>query len=70
MSLSDNLRQQTRRLTTKELTYLLRLRRTVCDWIACGKLPAVRTSGGYRFDPVSIEDWLDARAIGLHRRSA
>jgi len=66
VTLATNLRQQTRCLTTKEVMHLLQLRRnTVCDWVTAGKMPAIRTSSGYRFDPMALASWIEARTTGV-----
>lgn len=71
MNLIDNLRQRKSFLTTKEVMELLQLRRnTVCDWAQAGRIPAVRTASGYRFDPGVLADWLAARSTKPGREAA
>ena len=69
MNLIDNLRQRKSFLTTKDVMELLQLRRnTVCDWVQAGRIPAVRTASGYRFDPSVLADWLVVRSTNRGRR--
>lgn len=71
MDLIQELRRRESFLTTKEVMELLQLRRnTVCDWANAGRIPAVRTASGYRFDPRVLADWLVARSTNPGRRAA
>jgi excisionase family DNA binding protein len=71
MSLIEDLRKQEQFLTTKSVMALLDVRRnTLCDWVQSGRIPAVRTGAGYRFDPCDLADWLTARSTGAIRRKA
>ena len=71
MDLIQELRLRTSFLTTKEVMKLLQLQRnTVCDWANTGRIPAVRTPSGYRFDPSVLADWLVARSTKPGRRAA
>ncbi|GAA3762108.1 helix-turn-helix domain-containing protein [Terriglobus aquaticus] len=63
-SLVDSIRQFDRYLTTREVMNLLQLgRNTICGWCASGRLPALRTPNGYRFDPIALAVWLDSRML-------
>jgi excisionase family DNA binding protein len=65
MNLIGQLKNRTNFLTTKETMELLQLRRnTVCDWVQSGQLPAIRTGGGYRFDPAALAHSLELRSTG------
>lgn len=62
MQLTKQLRDSKRYLTTTEVMELLSLRRnTLCSWIKTGRMPAILTGNGYRFDPMELADWIDAR---------
>jgi hypothetical protein len=65
MSLGDNLRQRSSYLTTADVIELLGYQRnTLCAWAKAGRIPAVHTPGGYRFDPLVLAQWLDDRTTG------
>ncbi len=65
MSLIETLRESKRFLVTVEVMELVRLpRNTVCAMAKSGRLPAVRTGSGYRFDPNALADWLEGRTTG------
>lgn len=49
-------------LTSKEVMAILGVTRdTLCDWVRAGKIAAYKMSDGYKFEPVEVADWLDAR---------
>lgn len=62
MDLIQKLRLRESFLTTKEVMELLRTRRnTLCEWVRRGRIPAIRTSNGYLYDPRLLADWLMER---------
>lgn len=69
MDLIISLRQRGSYLTSKEVMALIQLRRnTLCAWVRAGRIPAVRTGSGYRFDPRHLADWLSARSTAKPRK--
>jgi excisionase family DNA binding protein len=69
MSLIEDLRGQRQYLTTKEVMRLLRVgRNTLCGWVRAGRIPAIRTAGGYRFDPFVLTVWLAERTTATRSK--
>ncbi len=65
MDLTEQLRERTSFLTTKEVMELLQLQRnTLCDWVRTGRIPAIRSGNGYLYDPHHLADWLAERTTG------
>jgi hypothetical protein len=63
-TLVQKLRARTGLLTIAELSQLLAIHPvTARDRARCGRLPAIRIAGVWRFDPVEIARWLEAREI-------
>jgi excisionase family DNA binding protein len=71
MSLIDDLKRRKQYLTTMEVMALLQLpRNTVCGWARAGRIPAVLTASGYRFDPMELALWIVARTTSPRQRVA
>jgi excisionase family DNA binding protein len=37
---------------------------TLRNWARCGRLPAMRIAGQWRFDPAELAGWVEARRMG------
>jgi excisionase family DNA binding protein len=62
MNLIDELRCGDAFLTTKEVMGLLKLNRnTLCKWVRCGKVCAIRIGNAYVFDPRALAEFLLTR---------
>jgi excisionase family DNA binding protein len=73
MTLIEELGKRDSYLTTTEVMKLLKMRRnTLCEWIRAGRISAIRTGSGYRFDPYTLAVWLAERTTskGSHRGAA
>jgi excisionase family DNA binding protein len=71
MNLIDQLRDRESFLSTVEVMDLLRItRNTLCNWVRCGRLTAVRVGNAYLYDPQMLADWLEGRKTSTvrHRR--
>jgi excisionase family DNA binding protein len=61
-SLVQRLRARTGLLTIPEVKDLLGFHEvTLRDWARAGRLPALRIAGVWRFDPVELAAWVEAR---------
>lgn len=71
MNLIDQLRERKTFLSTVEVMDFLRItRNTLCNWVRCGRLTAVRVGNAYLYDPQMLADWLEGRKTSTvrHRR--
>jgi excisionase family DNA binding protein len=63
-TLVQKLLARTGLLTIAEVSDLLGFHEvTLRNWVRAGKLPAVRIGSVWRFDPVEIAVWLEARRM-------
>lgn len=62
LSILERLYQRGTLLTTKEVMALLGVTRdTLCDWVRAGKIAAYKLPDGYKFEPMTVAAWLEAR---------
>jgi excisionase family DNA binding protein len=61
----QRLRTRSGMLTIAELSDVLGFHEvTLRNWVRAGKLPAVRIAGQWKFDPVELAAWVEARRMG------
>ena len=61
-TLVEQLHARTGLVNIAEITYLLGFHEvTLRNWFSAGKLPAVGIGGQWRFDPVGLAGWVEAR---------
>jgi excisionase family DNA binding protein len=64
-TLVQKLRARMGLLTIAEVSELLSFHPvTLRDWAREGRLPAVRIGSAWRFDPVELAGWVEARRMG------
>jgi excisionase family DNA binding protein len=64
-SLIQTLRGRTWLLSVAEISELLSFHPvTIRDWSRLGRIPAMRIAGQWRFDPLEIVTWVEARRMG------
>jgi excisionase family DNA binding protein len=64
-TLIQTLHARTGLLGIAEISELLRFHPvTIRDWSRLGRIPAVRIAGQWRFDPLEVAAWVEARRIG------
>ena len=62
LSILEHLRQRQTLLSSSEVMPILGITRdTLCDWVRAGKLEAYKMSDGYKFEPLVVARWLEAR---------
>lgn len=63
-TLVQKLRARTGLLSINEVAELLSFHEvTLRNWVRAGKLPAVRIAGQWRFDPLELAGWVEARRM-------